>query len=97
MQNRDNLEDFIKKEVNKIELGGADSMWEAFQGQLNDEADDSKKGFWYWLGLLTIVLLIAAGSFWGGVYFTQNKIAETKEVIPASTESGIIPASQSAI
>ena len=82
MQNKDNLEEFIKSEVNKIELGGADAMWEGFQGRLEKEASNSKKGYRIWLGLFPLLFIILLGGF----FINKSlKLENTQEALKEDT------------
>ena len=78
MQNKDNLEEFIRNEVNKVEFDDADSMWQEFQIRLENEASEPKRGWWYWISILSIFLFIALGSFLLGNIYNQRRIADSK-------------------
>ncbi len=89
MQDKDRLEEFIRREVNQIEFDDADSMWQDFQGRLETEAPPSKSKFWYWLGLSSLLILIIAGSFFLGRISQQEDTNEvqTERITPAGQEN----------
>ena len=79
MQDKDNLEEFIRKEVNRIEFGDADAMWKGFQEQLEKEEPKQKLGFWFWGRFFALVFFIAVGSFLLGSIFSRSKVSDSKQ------------------
>lgn len=95
MQNKDNLEEFIKREVNRIEFDDADSMWQEFQARLEKEKPKPQRGFWYWAGIFSLFLFIALGSFLLGSIFNQVKTADVKKDENTSIKKETSPSIQS--
>ena len=58
MHNRDNLDDFIKNEINRIEFDDADAMWQDFESRLVEIEPVNKNGFWFWIRNVSIVLIL---------------------------------------
>lgn len=78
MKNIENLEKYIREEIDKIEIGGADDMWNDFKPQLEGEElpKDTSKGnlfsyknlFFMSLGFIVTMLGI------GTIYLNSNNI-----------------------
>jgi hypothetical protein len=82
--------------VNRIEFDDADSMWQEFQVRLEHEKPKATKGFWQWIKILPIFLLIALGGFLVGNSFNQRKMVEVKsdtEVTTTKEQSFLLPSS----
>ncbi len=59
MEDRDQLEQFIKREVDQIQFDGADDMWNEFQPSLPNVTPKGSSGKWIWKGLWFIGLGVA--------------------------------------
>lgn len=95
MQNKDNLEEFIKKEVSQIKFDDADSMWQEFQIRIEKEKPEPKSGFWYRIGFFSLFLFIALGSYLLGSFFNQTKIADLNKDEGILIEKKLSPSNQS--
>ena len=93
MQNRDNLEEFIKNEIDSIEFSDADSMWQEFQVQLKNEEPKSKpRKRNVIIFFLFCIFFTAGGAIVSGTFdkikifdFSKNEeISTSKEVISLS-------------
>lgn len=83
MENRDELEQFIKREVDQIQFDGADEMWNDFQPQL-PTAEPPNGNFGKWIGKgLWIVGLGAALTY---VFPTETNQLYNSIVTPTSNQ-----------
>lgn len=84
MQNRDNLEEFIKNEIDSIEFSDADSMWQEFQVQLQKEEPKSNRRRRNLIILFLFCIFFVAGGLLITGAFDKMKIpsfSESEEIL----------------